>query len=65
MKEAYQIASDHPKDSQARIKDTYDRCVQSSILQENDQDFVHNLSEVGRSWTLRAYWESAVHRFVK
>ena len=41
MKEAYQIASDLLKGSQARSKNTYDRREQSSVLQENDRVLVH------------------------
>ena len=37
MKEAYQIASDRWKGSQARSKNTNDSRVQSSVLQENDR----------------------------
>ena len=47
MKEAYQIASDRSKGSQARSKNTNDRRVQSSVLQENDRVLVHNLSKRG------------------
>ena len=65
MKQAYQIASDHSKDSQARSKDTYDCSVQSSILQENDRVLVRNVSERGEAGKLRAYWESEVRRGVK
>ena len=65
MKEAYQIASDRSTGSQARSKNTYDRRIQSSVLQENDRVLVNNLSECGGPGKLRAYWESDVHRVVK
>lgn len=65
MKEANQIASDRSQVSQARGKDTYDRRIPSSVLQENDCVLVRNLSERGGPGKLRAHWENEVHRVVK
>ena len=59
------MKSDRSKGSQARSKDTYNRRVQSSVLQENDRVLMRNLSERGGPGKFRAYWEREVHRVVK
>ena len=65
MQEAYDIAAKRTQHSQQQNKESYDKKVRSTVLQEGDHVLVRNLTERGGPGKLRSFWEKDIHRVVK
>ena len=62
MKEAYDIAAKGTQRSQQQNKESYDKKVRSTVLQEGNCVLVRNLTERGVPGKLRSFWEKDSHR---